>query len=34
MEAGVGAYWYQDIGLDVKVISVERYGSSGDIVIS
>ena len=35
MEAGVGAYWYQYVGLDGKVISVERFGFSapGDIVM-
>jgi len=34
MEAGVGAYWYQYVGLDGKVVSVERFGMSapGDIV--
>merc|ERR1719199_143034 len=35
MEAGVGAYWYQYVGLDGKVVSVERFGFSapGDIVM-
>jgi len=34
MEAGVGAYWYQYVGLDGKILSVERFGMSapGDIV--
>jgi len=35
MEAGVGAYWYQYVGLEGKVISVERFGFSapGNIVM-
>ena len=35
MEAGVGAYWYQYVGLEGKVISVERFGISapGNIVM-
>ena len=35
MEAGVGAYWYQYVGLDGKVVSVERFGFSapGNIVM-
>ena len=35
MEAGVGAYWYQYVGLEGKVVSVERYGMSapGNIVM-
>eukprot|EP00960_Hanusia_phi_P051097 760593-Hanusia_phi.AAC.11 len=36
MEAGVGSMWYQYVGLDGKVVSVERFGFSapGDIVMS
>jgi transketolase len=35
MEAGVGSPWYKYVGLDGKVISVERFGFSapGDIVM-
>jgi len=35
IEAGVGAYWYQYVGLDGKVVSVERFGFSapGNIVM-
>jgi len=35
MEAGVGAYWYQYVGLEGKVVSVERFGFSapGNIVM-
>jgi len=35
MEAGVGAFWYQYVGLEGKVVSVERFGFSapGNIVM-
>ncbi|EKX49564.1 hypothetical protein GUITHDRAFT_67657 [Guillardia theta CCMP2712] len=35
MEAGVGSMWYQYVGLQGKVVSVERFGFSapGDIVM-